>query len=296
MIDFGSGLPIALTAGILAAFNPCGFALLPAYLTLIMTGSAETGVTRIAALRRATSFALAMTVGFVAVFTAFGLLFVLAAVSLQGKILPYLAYVTLAIGIVLVVSGVRMAAGHEVGIPGLRVQGRAPGRAFGSQTAYGASFALASMSCTIGPFLLIVSGAVNADGPVAKTAPFFAYGLGMGASIVVISVIAALAGSTVVAGLRKRTPAIMRGAGWLMIVAGIYAMTFALAEILQSHGVNALEGVIDTTARWQGDLTRAIHGWGLPSLVTLAVLAVVLTVWILTRRNTAKDAALSTTD
>ena len=66
-----------------------------------MTGSAEAGVSRLAALRRATGFALGMTLGFAAVFTAFGLLFVLATVGLQGEILPHLSYVTVAIAVVL---------------------------------------------------------------------------------------------------------------------------------------------------------------------------------------------------
>ena len=56
-MEFGSGavLALALTAGVLAAFNPCGFALLPAYLTLLVTGTAEEGFTRASALRRGSS-------------------------------------------------------------------------------------------------------------------------------------------------------------------------------------------------------------------------------------------------
>jgi cytochrome c biogenesis protein CcdA len=287
VIDLGPGTSaaFALTAGVLAAFNPCGFALLPAYLTLIVTGSAEVGFSRVAALRRATGFALGMTLGFAAVFTAFGLLFVLATAGLQGSILPYLSYVTVAIGLALIVLGVRMARGHEVGVPGLRLKGRAPTLAFGSQAAYGASFALASMACTIGPFLAVVSGALNQGGPIAKVLPFVIYAIGMGTSILIVSIVAALAGSTVVATLRRRTPAIMRAAGWFMIVAGTYALLYGLAEVLQNFGIDALGRVIDVTAGWQGDLARAVSGWGVPTLVALATLAAVAAVWILRSRR-----------
>jgi len=287
VIDLGSGTAaaFALTAGVLAAFNPCGFALLPAYLTLIVTGSAEVGLSRVAALRRATGFALGMTLGFASVFTAFGLIFVLATAGLQGSILPYLSYVTVAIGLALIVLGVRMARGYEVGIPGLRVKGRAPTLAFGSQVAYGASFALASMSCTIGPFLAVVSGALNEDGPVAKVLPFLIYAIGMGTSILIISIVAALAGSTVVARLRRRTPVIMRAAGWFMIVAGTYATLYGLAEVLQRFGIDALGGVMDVTLGWQGSLARAVYGWGVPTLVVLAALATGAAVWILRSRR-----------
>jgi hypothetical protein len=197
--------------------------------------------------------------------------------------------VTVAIGLALVVLGVRMARGHEVGIPGLRLAGRAPTLAFGSQAAYGASFALASMSCTIGPFLAVVSGALNQSGPVAKVLPFVIYAVGMGTSILIVSIVAALAGSTVVAGLRRRTPAIMRAAGWLMVVAGAYAFLYGLAEVFQQLGIDALGGVIDVTIGWQGSLARAVYGWGVPTLIALASLAAVTAVWILrSRRGSAQ--------
>ncbi len=92
MID--APLALAFSAGLVAAFNPCGFALLPAYLTVIVTGSAgavgrdDAAVPRAIALRRALGFAVAMTLGFVAVFTAFGLLFAGVSLGLQATVLP----------------------------------------------------------------------------------------------------------------------------------------------------------------------------------------------------------------
>ncbi len=129
MID-GTAAAFALLLGAVAAFNPCGFALLPAYITVIVTGSADERLTRAQALRRAVVFGLAMTAGFVAVFTGFGLLFGAVNVALQGSVLPYLPYVTVTLGVVLIGFGVAMALGREV--PGLRVRpvsgSRAPRR------------------------------------------------------------------------------------------------------------------------------------------------------------------------
>src|SRR5690606_29189493 len=64
-----------LLLGMVAAFNPCGFALLPAYLTVIMTRSASAQESASASLWRAVSFAGALTVGFLVVFGFFGVLF-----------------------------------------------------------------------------------------------------------------------------------------------------------------------------------------------------------------------------
>jgi len=65
-------LTLAFVAGAVAAFNPCGFALLPAYLTMLVASpDGEPG--RGAAAARALRFTAGMTVGFVAVFGAFAL-------------------------------------------------------------------------------------------------------------------------------------------------------------------------------------------------------------------------------
>ncbi|MER7173964.1 cytochrome c biogenesis protein CcdA, partial [Streptomyces mesophilus] len=62
---------LALGAGLLAAVNPCGFALLPAYLSLLVLG--ERPASRATAVVRALTATLAITLGFGAVFGIFGL-------------------------------------------------------------------------------------------------------------------------------------------------------------------------------------------------------------------------------
>ena len=64
-------LALALGAGMLAAVNPCGFALLPAYLSLLVVG--DQPATRPRAVGRALALTAAMTSGFVVVFGVFGL-------------------------------------------------------------------------------------------------------------------------------------------------------------------------------------------------------------------------------
>jgi cytochrome c biogenesis protein CcdA len=64
-------ITFALAAGLLAAFNPCGFALLPSFLVLVVSGPG--GVLR--ALR----LSAAMTAGFVTVFGVAGVLIGLVA-------------------------------------------------------------------------------------------------------------------------------------------------------------------------------------------------------------------------
>ncbi len=271
----------ALVLGAVAAFNPCGFALLPAYLTVIVTGSADAEVTRSVAVRRALRFSLAMTLGFMAVFTVFGILFGAVNVGLQGAILPYVPFVTIAIGVVLVALGIVLLVRGELSGPGLRMSTSAPSQGFRSQVVYGAGFAVASLSCTIGLFLAAVLPALTSPTPVGAVVPILIYGLGMGASIAVVSVAAALAGSSVARGLRRHTVTIMRIGGGLMVVAGLYVVVYGLAEVLQHFGITALNPVLTTTGRWQGAISQTVSSIGTPVLIALVVLAVAGIAWML---------------
>jgi cytochrome c-type biogenesis protein len=79
-------LTLALGAGMLAAVNPCGFALLPAYLSLLVLNEESSSLR--AAVRRALIFTAAMTAGFVAVFGVFGLVISPIASAVQ-RYLPW---------------------------------------------------------------------------------------------------------------------------------------------------------------------------------------------------------------
>jgi len=273
----------ALLLGLVAAFNPCGFALLPAYITMLVTGSAEEGITRPMAVRRAVLFGLAMTVGFMAVFTAFGLLFGAINLGLQGSILPYISYLTIVLGALLVWLGVVLLRTGELRGPGLRLNSHAPGRTFWSQTLYGVSFAVASLTCTIGLFLAVVAQALAATNPVGAVAPFLIYAAGMGTSIMVVSLAAAVAGSSVASALRSKTPVIMRVGGGLMILAGIYVALFGLAEVLPQYGVTALNPVLVATTEWQGAVVTWIQSWNTTVLVTTVAILAVIVVAVLVR-------------
>ncbi|WP_062290275.1 cytochrome c biogenesis CcdA family protein [Demequina phytophila] len=287
----------ALLLGAVAAFNPCGFALLPAYVTVIVTGTAgrdDAAVPRAVALRRALGFAAAMTAGFVAVFTALGLLFGGVSLSLQATVLPAVSYVTAVLGALVIALGAVMIRHGELRGPGLGALGRAshaPGRTFASQLAYGATFAVASLSCTIGLFLVVVTQALAASGAVATVAPFLAYAIGMGASVVIVSLAAALAGNGLAAAVRRRTPLLMRAGGVLMVLAGLYVTVFGLAEILPRFGIHALDAVLLTTARWQSSISLAIQSWGTPVLVTLVAVAAVASAWVVLAARRAERAA-----
>jgi cytochrome c biogenesis protein CcdA len=265
---------LALAAGALAAVNPCGFALLPAYLSILVVGEGR------AAVGRALASSAAMTAGFVAVFGAFGL--VLAPV--MGAVQRHLPWFTIGFGALLVVLGAWLLAGRR--LPALPWRpSRAPAltRSVPSMVLFGAAYALASLSCTIGPFLAIVVSSLRAGSTAAGVALFAAYGLGMGLVVGTAAVAVALARASVLRRVRAGAGALSRIGGALLAGTGAYVAWYGWYEL------HAGDGRPDAVVRFGSAVQRALAGWldraGVATVA--AVFAALLVVALVVRRRRA---------
>lgn len=282
---------LALTAGMLAAVNPCGFAMLPAYASLVVGAVGEDGAdgaavgapSRFASLRRALAMTALMTVGFVVVFGTFGLVVTPLALSVE----EWLPWVTIVIGVAMVGLGVAMVAGREI-TAWLPKPGRA--RVTGtvwSTALYGASYAVASLSCTIAPFLAVTTSTFSSSGLLAGVGVFVTYAAGMGLVVGVVTVTVALAREGAVGRLRRVLPFVGRASGVLLVVAGAYLAYYGVYEIRVFGGADASDPLIDAAGRVQGELTRIVADTGAALLASLLVVLVVAaaTVTLATRRR-----------
>lgn len=267
-------MALAFGAGLVAALNPCGFALLPGYLALVVRGTSPRGPLN--ALARALVATMVMTAGFVAVFGTFGLLTVAAANTVQR----YLPYVTLLIGIILILLGVRLLAGRRLGLmlPDA-VAGRAgwaPTARLGSMAGYGVGYALASLTCTVGPFLAVTGATLESNTALHRVAVFGAYAGGFALVVGVLAVATALAGTVVLDRLRRVVPYISRISGALLIAVGAYVAYYGWYEIqLFSAAGDPDDPVIAAAGRIQGALAGWVHRHGAwPWLVALGALVV----------------------
>jgi cytochrome c-type biogenesis protein len=244
---------LALAAGMLAAVNPCGFALLPAYLSFLILGDSASRSTAVA---RALALTAAMTLGFMAVFGLFGL--VIAPVA--GSIQQHLPWFTIGLGVVLVGIGVWLLAGRT--LPGLRLprgsksqSGKAITRSVPSMAAFGASYAIASLGCAIGPFLGIVVASFEARSLLAGVGLFLAYAVGMGLLVGVAAVAISLAQNTFVHKLRRFSPLVSRIAGGLLVVVGAYVAYYGWYEIRVFSGADVDDPLISFVEGVQGELS-----------------------------------------
>jgi cytochrome c-type biogenesis protein len=275
-------LLLALTAGMVAAFNPCGFALLPAYLTLLI--SRESNVNPIS---RALVATVAMTAGFVAVFGAFGLVVVPLAITLG----TYLSWATVVIGIGLLGLGTWLLTGHEIVLRLPRMTGDAPTRGTASMMLYGMAYAIASLSCTVAPFLAVTTSTFRAENLVAGAAVFVAYAVGMGLVVGVLAVAVALALDGLVRWLRGVMPYVNRISGALLLVAGAYVIYYGVYELRLVSGGATDDPIISIATSVPGDIAEFIADLGpgpiAAALIGLAGLA--LLIRRLRRAHTLRD-------
>ncbi|MFY1635069.1 cytochrome c biogenesis CcdA family protein [Solwaraspora sp. WMMB335] len=273
---------LALAAGMLAAVNPCGFALLPAYLSFLVAG--DGAARRGGAVVRALAATAATTVGFVAVFGLFGL--VIAPIG--GAVQRHLPWVTIGIGIALVAAGGWLLAGRTLpGIGAVPARGPAATGTWRSMVAFGVVYAIASLSCTVGPFLAMVVTSFRAGSVSAGIGLFLAYAAGMGLTVGVAAVAVALARDGLLRRFRRAAPLLSRIGGGLLLLAGGYVAWYGWHEVRLLRGERVSDPVVATASRVQHQISAAIDSVGATVLAILlaALLAVAGVAWLRRRRN-----------
>jgi cytochrome c biogenesis protein CcdA len=270
-------LPLALGAGMLAAVNPCGFALLPAYLSLLVLG--DDSPSRTVAVGRALTATAAMTAGFAAFFGVFGLVVQPAA----GQVQQHLPWFTIAFGLLISAAGAWLLAGRQLPTlaPKLR---RAPTvtRSVPSMTLFGMAYATASLGCTIAPFLAIVVSAFRSGSAAEGIALFAAYAAGMGLIVGAASLTVALTRTTAVTRLRRLGAIAPRLGGGLLLLVGAYVAYYGWYEIRVQRDPATTDPVIDAAASIQRAVADTLDTAG-PTLIALSF-GILLLAALLVRR------------
>lgn len=270
---------LAFAAGSVAALNPCGFAMLPAYLLLVVRGqqSENTPSGPVGAVGRALLATVGMALGFLTVFGLFAALTISAASTVQR----YLPYLTVLIGVVLIVLGGWLLSGRELAVPTSFGPRWAPTARLGSMFGYGVSYAIASLSCTVGPFLAVTGAALRGGSVLGGAAVYAAYIGGLTLIVGVLAIAVATASSALVVRMRALLPYVNRVSGVLLLLVGAYVCYYGSYEVrLFTGNGGPADPVIAAAGRVQGALAGWVHqhgGWpwtvGLGVLVVGAVLA-----------------------
>ncbi|MDP9410738.1 MAG: cytochrome c biogenesis protein CcdA [Actinomycetota bacterium] len=221
-------LGLAFGAGMVAAVNPCGFAMLPAYLSLYLGANEEDFAKRSSLMRLLSALLVGATVssGFVLLFAASGL-----AISAGGSaLLALMPALGTVIGAALVLIGLWMLAGRtlytgvferlasRVGDPGAVSM-----RGF---FLFGLAYGAASLSCTLPVFLAVIGSSLATGGVLAGAGQFLGFGLGMAAVLMVLTLALAFFKQGLVKWLRRAVPYVQLASAVLLVLAGAYIIYY----------------------------------------------------------------------
>lgn len=242
----GDEAPIALAfgAGLVASVNPCGFAMLPAFVGYYL-GSGVTGDADRGSAADGLTVALVVTAGFLAVFAIVGGAFALGA----RAVVRYVPWVTIVVGAGLVLLGLWLAAGKQLAIRLPGVAARAPGGGgLRSMFAFGLAYAVGSLSCTLPVFLVVVGGGLAAGSILGTFVVFLAYGLGMATVLMLLCLGTASFREVLVRRVRRVLPYVGRASGGLLVAGGAYVVYY-WASVLSGA---SRQGPV----RWVSDLQQ----------------------------------------
>jgi cytochrome c biogenesis protein CcdA len=272
LIDLDAPLALAFASGMVATVNPCGFAMLPAYLGYFLGLEGQDRDVQ-ASVSRSLGVGLSVSAGFLVVFGVAGL----AIYHLQASVYEWVPWATIVIGVGLAVLGFAMLRGFEpvISLPKMQKGGRTTGG--GSMFVFGISYAIASISCALPLFTSAVVGTFRRENVVSSAAVFVAYALGMTLVLLALTVSLGMAKQGLVRRLRQALPYVNRVSGAIIIVAGLYLAHYGWYERgLRSSG-RGDSTAVDTVTGWSADISTWVNDVGsvrLGLLLSLALAAV----------------------
>ena len=209
----------AFSAGMVATVNPCGFAMIPAYLALFLTDedAPKNGSPVVSGLR----VGLLVMAAFVATFVAVGAVFQLVSTAVVN-VMPWAAIV---VGVGLALAGLGVLTGKHIAVRSIQLRFKKDNSAR-SIALFGVAYAVASVSCTLPIFLAVTSAATTADSVPQGIVVFAAYGLGMGAVLITLAVAVATSRKAIVGQMQRVMPYVERIGGWLLLGSGIFIVYY----------------------------------------------------------------------
>ncbi len=223
----------AFGAGMVSAVNPCGFALLPVYLTLYLGADDSRFRSRSMAFRLFKAFwiALVVTSGFALLFGVVGII-VSAGGTFLMEIMPWLAIV---VGMVLLLLGFWMLLGKSLSLHCmLHFAGKIGDPREMSVLGFflfGMAFGATSLGCTLPIFLLVVGSSVTAGDFSTGIFQFISYILGMGGVMQILTLgIAVVKEGVVVGALRRVMPYVEKVSALMLLGAGSYIIFYWLSS------------------------------------------------------------------
>ena len=281
MIALDARLATSFTAGLLAAINPCGFVLLPTYLVYFLGMENLRPGTEHASMLRAVKVSLAVSAGFMSIFVVIGAVTKLSTNWFVDKA----QWISLLIGVGLFALGIAMLFGYRLPFTTPRIDIGRRDLSVRSMYVFGLAYAVASIGCTIAPFVGVVLGSFSTKGLGTGIGAIGLYGVGMALVVTGLTVPLAFANTALLRVLRRGMAWFEQVAGVLLILTGIYLVWYWYSNITNGTG----GAVVAKAEGWQSTLSTFVqaHQSMIVLLGSLIILAAVVAAFRLQRREPA---------
>jgi cytochrome c-type biogenesis protein len=213
-----SGLSFIFTAGVFALFSPCGFPMLPGYISYYMGTKTSLG--------KAIPSGITCTLGLITTFSIIGTV----ATTLGGLLSPYIPLLEIVAGIVTIFLGVVIFFELKYPTFGLSIKAPKQKGAIGLFL-YGITYGMATLGCSAPIFFSILSYAIATGSIFQGVLTFIVYALGMGFPLIIITVLIVETKKFILRRIVKLIPSIQKISGMVLIFIGIYLIYFYLTVL-----------------------------------------------------------------
>ena len=254
--------------GMLAAVNPCGFVLLPAYLLYFLGIDGGPQHLSRAPLQRALRVSASVSAGFLLVFLVVGTISRLFTqwIELRAK------YAGFVIGLILIVLGIAMLFGWKPSFT-TSMPGAKRDHSTRAMFVFGIGYALASIGCTIGLLTTAILGSIGTNGFVSGVISITMYGLGMSLLVTALTVTLAAAKTGVARVLKRSLRYIDKVAAVFISLTGMYLTWYWYGAISERESLGT---VVSRVENWQNSVSLWLQRQGASRLALICAVVIAL--------------------
>jgi len=219
-------IAFAFSAGIVAAFNPCGVVMLPAYIGYQLGAASETD-NPLKAVTQGIGLGLTATAGFV----VFSLIAGIVVTATGGYIVSIFPIAGLMVGIIILVIGLWLIITKDhLALTVVSRIGLSSRKGYRGVFIFGILYAVSSLGCAFPIFLAAVGilsgnqlGEMNFLESIAR---FVSYGLGMGLVLTCATLGVVLFRDIVTQFIKKMVPLVGFGGNIFLVLSGLYLVYY----------------------------------------------------------------------
>ena len=230
LVKVDSLLPLSFSfvSGMLATVNPCGFVMLPVYISMFLSSKDRKGNQSNFVIKFLNVFQISISLGlgFLIIFGSVGLAITGGLLFIQ----PILSWLSILIGFFLVGLGIYTFSGKSLYLSfpqklSYKINISQDSK-FKKFFLYGLSYGVASISCTLPLFIALISNAINSGGLTNGIKQFISYSLGLTSVILIINLLASFIKNFSLLKKTYLTRFYQYPAGILIALVGMYLIIY----------------------------------------------------------------------